>query len=29
MRKTTGIAYSVYTAQCPTRQALDRIADKQ
>jgi DNA-binding HxlR family transcriptional regulator len=28
MRRTTGIPYSVYAAQCPTRQALDRIADK-
>jgi DNA-binding HxlR family transcriptional regulator len=28
MRRTTGIDYSVYAAQCPTRQALDRIADK-
>jgi DNA-binding HxlR family transcriptional regulator len=28
MPTTTGIAYSVYAAKCPTRQALDRIADK-
>jgi DNA-binding HxlR family transcriptional regulator len=28
MPKIAGIAYSVYAAQCPTRQALDRIADK-
>jgi DNA-binding HxlR family transcriptional regulator len=28
MARITRIKYNVYAAQCPTRQALDRIADK-
>lgn len=28
MARITRIKYDVYAAQCPTRQALDRIADK-
>jgi hypothetical protein len=28
MPRTTGIHYSVCAANCPTRQVLDRIADK-